>query len=64
MADLIETINAADRLAALWRGGVVSALSAQERLVDMGFYAVVVGEKTIVAWHNGHRFEMPAAGAA
>jgi hypothetical protein len=60
MASLIETINAADRVASLWRHGTVAALSAQERLADLGFYAVVVGERAIVAWHNGHRFELPA----
>lgn len=60
MATLIETINAADRLANLWRAGNVAALSAQERLTDLGFYAVVVGERSIVAWLNGHRFELPA----
>lgn len=63
MATLIETINNADRIANLWRGGIVAALSAQERLTDLGFYAVSVGEQSIVAWLNGHRFEMPAAQA-
>lgn len=60
VATLILTINAADRIAGLWKQGVVAALSAQERLTELGFYAVVVGERSIVAWHNGHRFEMPA----
>mgnify|MGYP001567219681 CR=1 FL=1 len=60
MATLIETINAADSIANLWRTGTVAALSAQERLADIGFYAVTIGERTIVAWLNGHRFELPA----
>lgn len=62
MANLIEAINEADRLAGLWANGEVATLTAQERLVDLGFYAVTVGsgDRTIVAWHNGHRFEMPA----
>ncbi|TIL38565.1 hypothetical protein [Mesorhizobium sp.] len=60
MATLIDTINQGDRIANLWRGGTVAALAAQERLTELGFYAVVVGERTIVAWLNGHRFELPA----
>lgn len=60
MTTLIQKLNSADSIANLWRGGFVAALSAQERLIDMGFYAVAVGERTIVAWHNEHRFEMPA----
>ncbi|QKC99220.1 hypothetical protein [Mesorhizobium sp. NZP2298] len=63
MANIIETINSADRIANLWRTGTVAALSAQERLTDLGFYAVDVGERHIVGWFNGHRFEMPAAQA-
>lgn len=61
MATLIEAINAADRLAGLWANGEVAALSAQERLVEMGFYAVTVGERTITAYISGCRLEMPAA---
>ncbi|RWO08197.1 hypothetical protein [Mesorhizobium sp.] len=61
MATLIETINSGDRIAKLWRSGEVAALGAQESLTDIGFYAVVVGESTIVAWLNGYRFELPAA---
>ncbi|MBZ9984977.1 hypothetical protein LB521_27975 [Mesorhizobium sp. BR-1-1-8] len=61
MPTLIQKLNSADSIADLWRGGFVAAVSAQERLADLGFYAVVVGERTIVAWLNGCRFEMPAA---
>lgn len=63
MATLIETINNADRVARIWRSGGILAINAQERLTDLGFYAVAVGEQSIVAWLNGHRFEMPAAQA-
>ncbi|ESX78504.1 hypothetical protein [Mesorhizobium sp. LSHC414A00] len=63
MATLIDTINNADRIANLWRGGSLLAVNAQERLTELGFYAVAVGEQSIVAWLNGHRFEMPAAQA-
>lgn len=61
MATLVQKLNSADSIADLWRGGFVASLSAQEALVGLGFYAVTVGEKTITAWLNGHRFEMPAA---
>lgn len=61
MATLIETINNADRIANLWRGGVVAAVSAQERLIELGLYAIVVGERSIVAYLNGCRLELPAA---
>lgn len=61
MANIIETINNADRIAGLWRTGTVAALSAQERLAELGFYAVVVGERSIVAYLNGCRLELPAA---
>ncbi|MBZ9943487.1 hypothetical protein LB533_20585 [Mesorhizobium sp. BR1-1-13] len=60
MTTLIQKLNSADSIADLWLGGFVAALSAQEALTGMGFYAVVVGERTIVAWLNGCRFEMPA----
>jgi hypothetical protein len=59
MVTLIGSINTADRIADLWRGGRVAALIAQERIAELGFYAVTVGEHTIVAWINGVRFEMP-----
>lgn len=61
MANIIDTINNADRIAGLWQQGSVAALSAQERLIDLGFYAVSVGERSIVGWLRGCRFEMPAA---
>lgn len=61
MATLIETINAADRIANLWRTGTVAALSAQERITDLGFYAVSIGERHIIAWINGCRLELPGA---
>lgn len=60
MATLIETINQGDRIAGLWRTGTVAALSAQERLSELGFYAVTIRDTKIVAWHSGYRFEMPA----
>jgi hypothetical protein len=61
MAALIDTINNADRIAKFWRHGNIPAINAQERLTELGFYAVVVGERTIVGWLKGCRFEMPAA---
>lgn len=61
MANIIDTINTADRIAGLWRQGSVAALPAQERLIDLGFYAVSVGERSIVAYLNGCRLELPAA---
>lgn len=61
MAALIDTINTADRIARFWRCGNIPAIDAQERLVGLGFYAVAVGEHTIVGWLKGCRFEMPAA---
>lgn len=60
MATLIETINTAGCIANLWRTGITPALSAQERLTDLGFYAVTIGERHIVAWVNGCRLELPA----
>jgi hypothetical protein len=59
MASLIDTINTADRIARFWRCGNIPAINAQERLIDLGFYAVTVGERSIVGWLRGCRFEMP-----
>lgn len=59
MTTLIQKINSADSIAALWRSGHVAAISAQEALVGLGFYAVAISETRIVAWLNGCRFEMP-----
>jgi hypothetical protein len=59
MAALIDTINSADRIAKFWRCGNIPAINAQERLIDLGFYAVVVGERSIVGYLRGCRFEMP-----
>ena len=59
MTTLIDTINNADRIARFWRCGNIPAINAQERLTDLGFYAVSVGERTIVGWLRGCRFEMP-----
>lgn len=61
MTTLIDTINTADRIAKFWRCGNIPAISAQERLIDLGFYAVTVGERSIVAYLNGCRLELPAA---
>lgn len=58
MSALINTVNTADRIAKFWRHGNMPSISAQERLVELGFYAVVVGERNIVAWLNGYRFEL------
>ena len=57
MTTLINTLNAGQRLTELWRTGQLAGLLAQERLADLGFYAIAVGERHIVAWFNGHRFE-------
>jgi hypothetical protein len=59
VAALIDTINSADRIARFWKHGNIPAINAQERLVDLGFYAVTVGERSIVGYLRGCRFEMP-----
>ncbi len=61
MAGIIDTINSADRIARFWQHGNIAAINAQERLSELGFYAVVVGERSIIAWLNGCRLELPAA---
>lgn len=58
MSDYIRTLNTADSIGQLWREGEVSAVLAVEALVGLGFYAVTVGERAIVAWLNGVRFEV------
>lgn len=60
MSAIIDTINTADRIARFWRCGNIPAINAQERIEALGFYAVAVGEQTIVGWMRGCRFEMPA----
>lgn len=61
MAALINTINDADRIAKFWRCGNMPAVNAQDQIEALGFYAVVVGDRTIVAWLRGCRFEMPGS---
>lgn len=58
MSDLISTINTADALARLWREGKLISLELAERLTALGFYAIVVGDFSTVAWFNGVRFEL------
>ena len=58
MSDLIHTLNTADTIAALWREGRMCALLAVEAIVALGFYAVTVGERGLVGYYNGVRFEL------
>ncbi len=58
MSDYIRTINQADAIGKLWRQGTWAAVLAVEALVGLGFYGVSVGERGIVAWLNGVRFEV------
>ena len=58
MSDLIHTINRADAFAQLWREGRMCALLAVEAIVGLGFYAVTVGDRGIVGYLNGVRFEL------
>lgn len=58
MSDYIRTINQADAIGKLWRTGAWAAVLAVEALVGLGFYGVSVGERGIVAWLNGVRFEI------
>lgn len=62
MSDYIRTINQADAIGDLWRRGLLAAVLAVEAIVGLGFYGVTVGERGIVAWLNGVRFEI-AGGA-
>jgi hypothetical protein len=57
-AELIDTLNVASRLAALWRSGEAAAVVVQDLLVDLGFYAVVFERRHIVARLRGVRFEL------
>jgi hypothetical protein len=58
MGTLIRTLNTADRVAAMWRTGDVAARVALDELIAQGFYAVDIGERSIVAWLDGVRFEL------
>ncbi len=58
MSALIQTINAADRTAQLWREGRMCALAAVEAIVALGFYGVAVTERGLVGYLNGVRFEL------
>ena len=61
MSDLITKINVADRLAGYWRSGQAAAIAVEDLLTDLGFYAVVFGERHVVAYLNGVRFELGEA---
>jgi hypothetical protein len=56
---LMEMINEADRLAALFRTGFVPAVILKERLVGLGFYRVHVSpDRRISATLNEVRWQL------
>lgn len=56
MAELINTLNTADRLAESFFHSQIPLLILQERLINLGFYDVETEELPLTAKFNGVRY--------
>lgn len=58
MSDLLRTLDRADKLVGFYREGKLVSVILEDELIDLGFYAIEIEPRRVVAWLDGIRFEM------